>query len=238
LILEEDPMICTQEKSLSVLGSCSKLRLCLMALACLLLGLGGFMAPAVARDKSALQIPDLTPASLVKLSPPLAAGGYVFYFRHGNTQLDQEDQKPIVIGDCSTQRILSEQGRALADRIGEGFRRARIPVGRIISSPSCRTMETALRAFGKAEALDDVYFMVGIPKAERQRRTEALRQLLATSPQEGTNLVIVSHMSNLEEAIQLWPEPEGAGYLFHPDGKGAYRIVGRLAPTLWEKLGY
>ena len=64
------------------------------------------------------------------------------------------------LDDCSTQRNLSEEGRAHARRIGEEFRRRRIPVERVLSSPWCRCLETARLAFGKAKVSSALKWLV------------------------------------------------------------------------------
>ncbi|MCL2924237.1 MAG: hypothetical protein MGF17_06310, partial [Trichodesmium sp. MAG_R04] len=40
----------------------------------------------------------------------LKQGGYVIYFRHAQTEKDYADQVTAVMGNCSTQRVLSEVG--------------------------------------------------------------------------------------------------------------------------------
>ncbi len=39
----------------------------------------------------------------------LRRGGYVVFIRHGQTEKDYADQVSAVMGDCSTQRMLSEE---------------------------------------------------------------------------------------------------------------------------------
>jgi broad specificity phosphatase PhoE len=56
--------------------------------------------------------------------------------------------------DCSTQRNLNADGRAQARRLGEAFRQHGIVVGRVLSSPRCRCLDTARLAFGRAETWD------------------------------------------------------------------------------------
>jgi len=57
------------------------------------------------------------------------------------------DPERFDLNDCRTQRNLSEEGRAQAQRIGAFFRRQSVPVNGVWSSQWCRTRETADLAF-------------------------------------------------------------------------------------------
>src|SRR5438132_1967615 len=83
----------------------------------------------------------------------LRAPGSVVVVRHAYApgSFDPPDAK---LEDCSTQRNLDETGRAQARRLGEAFRAHSITVGRVLSSPRCRCLETARLVFGKVEPWD------------------------------------------------------------------------------------
>ncbi len=190
-----------------------------------------------AGDAAPPALATLTQQDLQELLPALRKGGYIFYFRHALTRQDQEDRQPVTLGDCTTQRNLSEEGRHQAGGIGAAMRDLKIPVGKVLSSPFCRCVETAQLAFGKAEIAEDLYFAIGLAKAERAAKGTALRRLLAQAPAAGSNAVIVAHTANLDEATGYWPKPEGAAVLFRPDGAGSFRPVGRLPPEIWGSHG-
>ena len=118
-------------------------------------------------------------------------GGQVVLMRHGTTTPGSGDPPGFRLGDCTTQRNLSDAGRAEARRTGEEFRRAEIPVGRVLSSQWCRCLDTARLAFGKAEeepALNSAF----ADDRERAKQMDATRKLLAIDP-HGPNLVLVTH---------------------------------------------
>jgi broad specificity phosphatase PhoE len=71
------------------------------------------------------------------------------------------DPPGMRLDDCATQRNLSAEGRAHARRIGEAFRKMQIPVGRVLSSPWCRCVETAKLAFGGAEVSEPLSNLFG-----------------------------------------------------------------------------
>src|SRR6185436_604948 len=78
----------------------------------------------------------------------------VILMRHAATEPGLGDPQGFRIGDCATQRNLSEAGRADARRIGERFTAERVPIARVYTSPWCRCRETAMLAFGRAEDWD------------------------------------------------------------------------------------
>src|SRR5437868_6308691 len=47
------------------------------------------------------------------------------------------------LGDCATQRNLSEKGRAQAGSIGDALRRRGVPVAKVLTSQWCRCRDTA-----------------------------------------------------------------------------------------------
>src|SRR5688572_11893240 len=122
---------------------------------------------------------------LKTLAPELSRGGYVFYVRHASTRKDQEDQKLVDFKDCNTQRNLSDQGKEEALRLGQGMRKLKIPVGKVVSSPYCRARDTAKLAFGKTQVADALYISAKAPEDEIAKKTAALRKMVATPPARG-----------------------------------------------------
>src|SRR5258706_9621035 len=86
----------------------------------------------------------------------LRAGGLTLYVRHGATDLSQSDRQGDRYEDCSKQRNLTDAGRTQAVAIGAAIRALGLPVGEVLASPFCRTMETARLAFGRAELASEV----------------------------------------------------------------------------------
>src|SRR5688572_28986342 len=77
----------------------------------------------------------------------LKKGGQVVLIRHAVTTPGVGDPPGFTIQDCKTQRNLTAAGRKEAERLGAAFRQRAIPVGRVLSSPWCRCLETAKLAF-------------------------------------------------------------------------------------------
>ena len=64
----------------------------------------------------------------------LRAGGQVIVMRHAATDRSLGDPPGFRLDDCSTQRNLSDEGRAQARRVGAAFATRGIPIGRVLSS--------------------------------------------------------------------------------------------------------
>jgi broad specificity phosphatase PhoE len=173
-------------------------------------------------------------------SPPLGdqlrRGGVVLVIRHAATDFSKPDQNPVDLKDCRTQRNLSAEGRRDARRIGEGARRLRLRIGAVLSSPFCRTRETARLAFGRATvsgALLNTF--TADHDAAWRRQIRAARRLLGTKPAAGRVTVLVTHGSVVGDATGHTLE-EGETLVFRPLGGVRFRLVGRILPRGWAAL--
>jgi hypothetical protein len=162
-----------------------------------------------------------------RLVRDLREGGLVLYLRHASTDFSQNDSAMKSYEDCASQRNLTDKGRQEARAIGEHVRRLEIPIGEVLASPFCRTVETARLAFGKARSTNDVR---GGP-AEASRY-EALRKLLSSPVPRGTNLVISSH-GNPFYALAGPPYlAEGELAVVKPEGD-RFSVIARIRPSDW-----
>ncbi len=105
------------------------------------------------------------------------------------------------LDDCSTQRNLDETGRAQAKRIGDAFRRHGVGVGRVLSSPRCRCLETARLAFGKADSW--LPLQGALRDAELRQRLVAEIQKAMAEHRDGAPLVLVTHGSVVTDLTGL-----------------------------------
>lgn len=169
-----------------------------------------------------------------ELIDALRRGGYVIYFRHATTNPEQADTSDPKLGRCEAQRNLSADGRRMAREIGGAFQILRIPVGKVVSSPYCRTVETATLAFGRNEVSDALSFAMRVGKMEREEQGLALRQMLAAPPGRGTNTVLVAHHANLKEATGIWPKREGEAHVFRPRPDGGFDYLGEVSAEAWR----
>lgn len=155
----------------------------------------------------------------------LRGGGHVLYIRHSQTTPGVGDPPGFKLEDCSTQRNLSDAGRAQARRMGAALRQRGVPIGAVLSSPWCRCVETAKLAFGRAETwapLSNLHAR----QENAPTQARALRPRIAAHKGDA-NLVLVAHGSvasavigeylAMGEILVLKPQP--------PD----FRVVGRLS---------
>ena len=174
---------------------------------------------------------DVDPAIVSKLRQ----GGYVLYMRHASTDFSKNDANMRSFEDCDNQRNLTDKGREEARAIGAQVKRLGIPIGRVLASPFCRTMETARLTFGKAEPMQEL--RGGPANADDPKRYEGLRKLMASQVPKGTNLVISSH-GNPFHAVAGPPYlAEGEIAVVQPGGDGEhFKVVARIRPGDWTAL--
>jgi phosphohistidine phosphatase SixA len=161
----------------------------------------------------------------------LREGGYVLYVRHASTDFSQNDSRMTSYEDCAGQRNLTDKGRAEARMLGQQVRRLKIPVGRVLASPFCRTMETARLAFGRAEPMQEA--RGGPARPDDPARYAQLKQLMSQKVGTGKNQVIVSH-GNPFYALAGPPYlAEGEIAVLDTSGS-AFSIVGRVRIEDWR----
>ncbi len=164
----------------------------------------------------------------------LRAGGYVLYMRHASTDFSQNDANMRSYEDCASQRNLTDKGRDEARSIGAHFKRLKIPIGAVLASPFCRTMETARLAFGRAKPMQEV--RGGPARPDDPSRYDPLRKILSTATAKGANTVIASH-GNPFHAVAGPPYlAEGEIAVVRPEGDGRFSIVARIRPEDWSGL--
>jgi len=167
------------------------------------------------------------------LASALRAGGFTLYFRHTATDFSQSDRAMTTYGECTTQRNLSEAGRMQAREIGEAIRAMKLPVGEVIASPYCRTMETGRLMFGRAQASTVVRGYEGTNVANADYTQ--LVALLASAPKPGTLRMITSH-GNPFRAIAGPPHlEEGEAAVLRGDGR-KFVVVARIKREEWASL--
>ena len=111
-----------------------------------------------------------------------ASQGGVLLIRHASTEAGLGDPPGFTLGQCSTQRKLSQAGRDEALAIGAWFRQHRLAVQSVLSSQWCRCQDTARLAFGHYQdwpALNSTFSGQGQHEQQLQMLRERLRQLHA-----------------------------------------------------------
>ena len=166
-------------------------------------------------------------AATTDVAALLREGGVVITFRHALAP-GTFDPPNFRLGDCSTQRNLSDEGRAQARRIGAWFNERGLRPARVRSSPWCRCIDTATLAFGTAAA----WPALGSPRgASESTNAESLRELraavAAASAQPGRFEVWVTHMFVLSDLAGTGTS-SGEGLVLRADADGAPKVLARL----------
>lgn len=185
------------------------------------------------------------PSALVaqtRATPPLGGadllaalrrGGYIIYFRHADTDWSQKDRPGMNFEDCTVQRNLADKGREHSRQIGAAIRALEIPIGTVLASPLCRTVETAVLAFGRADKAMAVVERRGA--AGTPERYAALRTLLSTPVVAGANTVVVGHAYPYYSLVGGQYLEEGEADVVRPRGPD-FEVIVRVGLAQWRAL--
>lgn len=199
--------------------------------------LGGLLAAVV------LAAPIAAPASdEINLQGMLRKGGLVILMRHGPTNPAQADGE----------RNLNDAGKAMATNFGDALRQMRAPVVKVYTSELNRAYQTAVLAgfsmIDKTADLTETSASMGKPadieagrkvsSDEKSRRADALRKMLSTEPDQGTNTIIITHKPNIIDALgEGWADvKEGEASIFRPAPNGSYHLIARVQIDEWPRL--
>jgi len=155
----------------------------------------------------------------------LREGGHIILMRHATTTPGTGDPPNFRLGDCTTQRLLSDAGRGQAKAIGAMLREQGIKADRVLSSAWCRCVDTAeLMDLGPVEVFEPLNSFFGTGDIAA-RQTEAVRKLIGDWKGPGT-LVLVTHQVNVTALTDVFPA-SGEMVVLRPDG----RSIGRISPA-------
>lgn len=167
-------------------------------------------------------------ASAAEAEPLLREGRCVIAFRHALAP-GNFDPPEFKLGDCSTQRNLSDGGRAQARRIGEWFETRGLSPARVRSSPWCRCVDTAQIAFGRAEPWAALGSPRGATEVTNAASLHVLRTALAEAGQQRDRFEVwVTHMFVLSDLASTGSN-SGEGLVLRAGAQGAVQVLARLA---------
>lgn len=137
------------------------------------------------------------------------------------------DPDDFRIGDCATQRNLSDEGRAQARRIGERFRDNGIETARVLTSQWCRCRETAqLLGLGPVIELEPLNSFFENREAGPVQ-TQALEDWLREQPRGGEPIVLVTHQVNVTALTGIVPR-SGGMVVARRESWGRITVLGEL----------
>lgn len=164
----------------------------------------------------------------------LAKGGHVVLIRHTTTVPGIGDPPNFSLGDCATQRNLSEIGRDEAKRIGAEFKRRNVPIGDVLSSPWCRCVDTAKLAFGKVEVWEPLSSSFRLTDKSAgmadvvKRRIQRFGAEPSKPGEPRGNLILVTHQFNINDVTGR-SVAMGEMVIARPDGCCSVKVLGVLS---------
>jgi phosphohistidine phosphatase SixA len=158
----------------------------------------------------------------------LRAGGHVALMRHADAPGGVGDPPGFKLDDCTTQRNLSDRGRADAAAIGARLKTEGIAFEKVLASPWCRCVDTAtLMEVGPVET-ERTFSNVVVLSAQREALTQGARELLAAWKGLGT-LLVVTHGANIRALTGISPV-SGEIVVANTAADGPIQVVGRIPP--------
>ncbi len=174
------------------------------------------------------------------ISKKLLNGGYILFFRHAERYKAEPHQalqtydayelnKDIKAENSYFSKFvcLNVEGKHQAKFIGEVFKDLKVPVGKVISSPSCRARQTANIAFGKIDFIHNTLVHKS-PWFEKDSDFYAnvKKVLKKYKPEKNKNIIFTAHNSVLERDVfdEVFQEnlrygiQEGGFYVIKHDG--------------------
>lgn len=155
----------------------------------------------------------------------LRSGEQVALIRHAEAP-GVGDPAEFKLGDCSTQRNLSEKGRRQAKEVGMLLRSKGVSSATVYSSQWCRCLDTAsalaLGTVVEQPALNSFFEA----SARSGEQTEALRKLIRERP-AGKPLVMVTHQVNITALSGVYPQ-SGEIVVLRPEGE-KWTVQGRIS---------
>ena len=146
----------------------------------------------------------------------LRTGGCAMMIRHAQTVSGVGDPPNFDLAVCSTQRNLSEAGRAQAQALGVWFKAKGLQPRAVLTSAWCRCIDTANLAFGHHALWQPLNSTFG-NSALQPEQTAKLRQALGQIP-KGQFEVWVTHQVNMTAFTGEYPSM-GEGFVVDPHGK-------------------
>lgn len=159
----------------------------------------------------------------------LAGDGAVAIIRHAKAPGPSPDPPGARLDDCATQRNLSPDGRAQAAKLGALWREKRAKLGRAVSSPWCRCIDTAkLMGLGEPDIDHALYNLLANPP-DREAKVAAFKKLIRDWRGPGT-LVLVTHGITMRAVVGTDPGEGGIVVLKPADNAQGHVVVGAIPP--------
>ncbi len=148
--------------------------------------------------------PSVKADSKKTLIEELQKGEKLIFIRHAYAP-GGGDPDNFDINDCTTQRNLSDSGRAQSLKIGNFFKDNKISIGKVYSSEWCRCKETASIAFKKYETKNFLNSFFSAKFANNRKKQILDFDKFIISWDKNKNLVFVTHYVVISEILNYAP---------------------------------
>jgi phosphohistidine phosphatase SixA len=151
--------------------------------------------------------------------------GYVLLMRH-TLAPGVGDPQRFRLGDCTTQRNLSDEGRQDARDIGKWLEQRNLTIHSIESSRWCRTRETAeLLGIGRVKLNKNLDSLFRESDLENHKQTIETKKRIVSHRNTSGLLVLVGHAVNIS-AITGITLDSGEGILVRANAQGDIDLMG------------
>ena len=154
-----------------------------------------------------------------------SAKGYVLLLRHSLAP-GVGDPENFKLGDCSTQRNLSQEGRDDAAEIGAWIKRQKVKIYRVESSRWCRARQTAkLLDIGKVKLNKNLDSLFRESNLESHPKTLKTKQQILNHRNKSGLLVLVGHYVNIAALVGVGVD-SGEGVIVKANKNGVIKVLG------------
>lgn len=151
--------------------------------------------------------------------------GYVLLLRHSLAP-GVGDPENFKLGDCSTQRNLSQEGRDDSSEIGAWIKRQKVKIYRVESSRWCRARQTAeLLDIGKVKLNKNLDSLFRESDLESHPKTLKTKQQILGHRNKSGLLVLVGHYVNIAALVGVGVD-SGEGVIVKANKNGVIKVLG------------
>ena len=159
-----------------------------------------------------------------------SAKGYVLLLRHSLAP-GVGDPENFKLGDCSTQRNLSQEGRNDASEIGAWIKRQKVKIYRVESSRWCRARQSAeLLDICKVKLNKNLDSLFRESNLESHPKTLKTKQQIISHRNKKGLLVLVGHYVNIAALVGVGVD-SGEGVIVKANKAGEIQVLG-ITPKL------
>ena len=154
-----------------------------------------------------------------------SAKGYVLLLRHSLAP-GVGDPENFKLGDCSTQRNLSQEGRDDAAEIGAWIKRQKVKIYRVESSRWCRARQSAeLLDIGKVKLNKNLDSLFRESDLESHPKTLKTKEQILNHRNKSGLLVLVGHYVNIAALVGVGVD-SGEGLIVKANKNSVIKVLG------------